>query len=33
VRHRVRGLYPTKDTFVTTVLRVDERKAWLERPR
>lgn len=27
---RVRGLYPTKDTFVTTALRVDVRKAWLE---
>jgi integrase len=27
---RVRGLYSTKDTFVTTALRVDVRKAWLE---
>src|SRR5215468_2508850 len=27
---RVRGLYSTKDTFVTTALRVDARKAWLE---
>ena len=27
---RVRGLDPTKDTFVTTALRVDGRKAWLE---
>ena len=27
---RVRGLYSTKDTFVSTALRVDVRKAWLE---